>query len=63
MLARFVDQWVPKSADDLTLFGSASQAGTRRGRRTAGAGRCRRPRRARMRGDGGVAVDTRDDGA
>ena len=29
ILARFVDQWVPKSADDLTLFGSASKAGTR----------------------------------
>jgi GntP family gluconate:H+ symporter len=29
ILARFVDQWVPKSADDLTLFGGPSKAGTR----------------------------------
>ena len=26
LLARFVDQWVPKSADDLVLFGTASRA-------------------------------------
>ncbi len=60
ILARFVDQWVPKSADDLALFGVASQE--------------RAPARAAGRGDahaaegdhgeqdagsGGVAVDTR----
>ena len=27
LLARFVDQWVPKSADDLSLFGVGSRAG------------------------------------
>ena len=27
LLARFVDQWVPKSADDLALFGVGSRAG------------------------------------
>ena len=43
ILARFVDQWVPKSADDLALFGAASKAGTRPG--AAG------PRRREPRGD------------
>ena len=55
LLARFVDQWVPKSADDLTLFGAASKAGGAAAR-TGGAEPCRRRRRADR--EGGVAVDT-----
>jgi gluconate:H+ symporter, GntP family len=63
ILARFVDQWVPKSADDLTLFGASSKAGVR----PAAAGRADARAVAQARseadaGDGGVAVDTRDDG-
>jgi gluconate:H+ symporter, GntP family len=63
ILARFVDQWVPKSADDLTLFGASSKAGVR----PAAAGRADARAVAQDRseadaGDGGVAVDTRDDG-
>ena len=63
ILARYVDQWVPKSADDLTLFGSASKAGTRpraAGRADAQVGGADDLGRTDA-GDGGVAVDTRDD--
>jgi len=63
ILARYVDQWVPKSADDLTLFGSASKGGTRpraAGRADAQAGAADDLGRTDG-GDGGVAVDTRDD--
>jgi GntP family gluconate:H+ symporter len=62
ILARFVDQWVPKSADDLTLFGSASKAGTRP--RVAGGADARAvagDRSERDAGDGAVALDTRGD--
>ncbi|HET7822063.1 MAG TPA: SLC13 family permease [Ornithinibacter sp.] len=62
VLARFVDQWVPKSADDLTLFGGPSKAGVR----PSSAGRADARAVAQDRGepdagDGGVAVATRDD--
>ena len=65
ILARFVDRWVPKSADDIALFGVASRAGER----GLAAGACATPARWRGTasradaGDGGVAVDTRADGA
>ena len=48
MLARFVDQWVPKSADDLALFGVTRRpgaAGAAGGQR----GRVERPQRAGCR--------------
>ncbi len=64
ILAHFVDQWVPKSADDLSLFGAASKAGTRpRGAGRADARGVAEDRTEAGAGDGGgVAVDTRDDG-
>ena len=52
ILARYVDRWVPKSADDLALFGAASRPGSGRppdGRRRA------RARDAASRTGGGVA--------
>ena len=60
ILARFVDQWVPKSADDLALFGVGSQE--RAPARAAGRGDARATegdRGERDAGSGGVAVDTR----
>ena len=56
ILARYVDRWVPKSADDIALFGVASRArGARPGRRAdRSARRGGRPRRRRRgrRGSG-----------
>ena len=63
ILARFVDQWVPKSADDLALFGVGSQE--RAPARGAGHGDARATegdRGERDAGSGGVAVDTRNAG-
>ena len=68
LLARFVDQWVPKSADDLVLLGTASGGGVsdrapRRGaRRTPGRGPRRRPRVASptKAGPSRSAADTAD---
>ena len=58
LLARFVDQWVPKSADDLVLFGTASEAGVAGGTSTAGVeSRAAGTQDARA---GTVALDTRD---
>ena len=61
ILARFVDQWVPKSADDLALFGVGSQE--RAPARAAGRGdaRAEGDRGARDAGSGGVALDTRSE--
>src|SRR3954464_9352137 len=62
ILARFVDQWVPKSADDLALFGVASQAGTPA--RPAGRGEVHVTEGDRSdvgAGSGAVALDTRGD--
>jgi len=62
ILARYVDRWVPKSADDIALFGVASRvaepglaAGRTDARAAAGDGDVDVP------GDGRVAVDTRAD--
>jgi GntP family gluconate:H+ symporter len=59
VLARFVDQWVPKSAEDLSLFGAPSGVGE-----AGGASANRVASRAVGTEDarGGVAVDTRDAG-
>jgi gluconate:H+ symporter, GntP family len=60
ILARFVDQWVPKSADDLALFGVASQAGAPG--RPAGRGDAHATEGERSdvdAGSGAVALDTR----
>jgi GntP family gluconate:H+ symporter len=54
LLARFVDQWVPKSADDLVLFGTGPRADARTGARAEAGGEVGRT-------EGGaatVAVDT-----
>ena len=54
LLARFVDQWVPKSAEDLVLFGTGPRADAHAGARAASAGEMGRT-------EGGaatVAVDT-----
>jgi len=62
ILARFVDQWVPKSADDLALFGGASGAGAAgRGAAQGDAHATEGERSARDAGSGGVALDSRDD--
>ena len=63
LLARFVDQWVPKSADDLSLFGVGSRAGEAGATATASAGSAGSVAAGteEARG-GGVALDTRDDG-
>jgi GntP family gluconate:H+ symporter len=62
LLARFVDQWVPKSADDLSLFGVGSRAGEAgAAAATAGAGGSLAAGTEDARG-GGVALDTRDAG-
>ena len=61
ILARFVDQWVPKSADDLSLFGTRSEAGVAGGATTAGLSDARVAGTEDAR-SGGVAVDTRDAG-
>ncbi len=61
LLARYVDRWVPKSADDLTMFGVRSRA-------EGAAAATSRDARAVAGNDevgastGGVAVDTLDDG-
>jgi GntP family gluconate:H+ symporter len=60
ILARFVDQWVPKSADDLSLFGTPSGAGEAGGS-SANRAASRAVGTEDARG-GGVAVDTRDAG-
>jgi len=59
LLARFVDQWVPKSADDLSLFGVGSRSGEAGAGATAAAGAAstRTAGTEDARG-GGVAVDT-----
>ena len=60
ILARFVDQWVPKSADDLALFGVGSQEQTpARAAGRADARAAEGDRGERDAGAGGVAVDTR----
>jgi GntP family gluconate:H+ symporter len=62
ILARYVDRWVPKSADDIALFGVASRqgepglAGGRTEARAAGG-----DHDVDVADGGGVAVDTRDD--
>ena len=61
ILARFVDQWVPKSAADLSLFGTPSEAGVAGGATTAGLSDARVAGTEDAR-SGGVAVDTRDAG-
>ena len=66
ILARFVDQWVPKSADDLALFGAASRAGGARavgasGTASTGAVSSHAAGTEDARG-GGVALDTEDAG-
>ncbi|MFL6080201.1 MAG: GntP family permease [Ornithinibacter sp.] len=63
LLARFVDQWVPKSADDLSLFGVGSRSGEAGGSSTAAAGAAgaRAAGTEDSRG-GGVAVDIHDAG-
>jgi len=63
LLARFVDQWVPKSADDLSLFGVGSRAGEAgaAATATAGSGGSHAAGTEDARG-GGVALDTRDAG-
>ena len=62
ILARYVDRWVPKSADDIALFGVASRqgepglaGGRTEARATAG------DHDVDVADGGGVAVDTRDD--
>jgi GntP family gluconate:H+ symporter len=59
LLATFVDRWVPKSAADLTLFGSGSRTEAR-GTAAAGAAGSRVAGTEDARG--GVALDTRDTG-
>ncbi len=61
ILARFVDQWVPKSAADLSLFGTRSEAGVAGGATTAGLSDARVAGTEDAR-PGGVALDTRDAG-
>ena len=60
LLARFVDQWVPKSANDLALFGTGSRAGEagERGRVESRSGATE----TTVTTGGGVAVDTADAG-
>ena len=60
LLARFVDQWVPKSANDLSLFGVGSRAGEAGATATATAGSAGSVAGVEGVRGGGVALDTRD---